>query len=219
MAAIVDDHGLWLWQLIETWRLLGQRQPLRLDELLCVLRGAVGVLCVLLVLLLLEEDGVAHLRGQILLRGWCGLVVRLWCWWWSRWAILLQQQWLLMPERRSWLWLRQLLLHDLLRCWWCRQGGHIVTSYGWWWWWWWSTQRNLMGSRGDVGRGLLCWLHTKLIQVLHGGSDGLEQASGYGGTIGNGFVGLSGAMLREGLWVTHSGWTVLHIDIGMGLRV
>lgn len=119
MAAIVNDHGLWLWQLIETWRLLGQRQPLRLDELLRVLRGAVGVLCVLL--LLLEEDGVAHLRGQILLRGWCGLVVRLWCWWWSRWAILLQQQWLLMPERRSWLWLRQLLLHDLLRCWWCRQ--------------------------------------------------------------------------------------------------
>lgn len=94
-----------------------------------------------------------------------------------------------------------------------------MSSTGWWWWWWWPTQRNLVGSRGDVGRRLLCWLHSKLIQVLHGGSDGLEQASGHGGTIGNGFVGLAGAVLGEGLWVTHSGWTVLHIDIGMGLRV
>lgn len=165
-----------------------------------------------MLLLLLQEDGGGW---QVLLRGWCGLVESLW-WWRSWWAILLQLQWLLVAKGRTWLWLRQLLLHYLLGQRWRRAS---EVSCCWWWWWWRATQCDLVGGRGYIGRWLLRWLHAKLIQVLHGGANGFQQTGGHGWAVGNGFVGLPGAVLGVGLWVATSWWAVLHIDIGVGLGV
>lgn len=163
-----------------------------------------------MLLLLLQEDGG---RRQVLLRRRRGLVESLR--WWRSWrAVLLQLQWFLVAEGRTWLWLRQLLLHDLLGRWWRRS-----SKVGCWWWWWRATQCDLVGGRGNVGGWLLGWLHAELVQVLHGGANGLQQTGGHGWAVGNGCVGLSGAVLGEGLRVTTGRGTVLHVHIGVRLGV